>query len=223
VEVGVRLDGQFPQPQKIASGTTAWTASFDNLHDNANYLPVVTARDSNGLTTSVTGQAVAIGTPPNNAPPVAAIDNVLVTGDCISLTGTVSDPDDQVSKVEVQLATRGFKPAALNQTSYQYQECGLPVGSYPTQAQATDSLGAKSAVVSGPTATVTDLEVVTADWQAHMSAGRLRVYGGRCPSMGFGACDVGFADIFLANHFNAFPLLRKAASPDWYVHRQNIP
>jgi poly(hydroxyalkanoate) depolymerase family esterase len=222
-EVDARLDGQFPQPQKAASGTTAWTVTFDNLHDNANYLPMVSARDSNGLTTSVAGQPVAIGTPPTNAPPVVTIGNVSVTGDCIALTGTASDTDDQVSKVEVQLATRGFKPAALSQTNYQYQECGLPVGTYSTQVQATDSLGAKSAIVSGPNANVSDLEVVTADWQAHMNAGRLRVYGGRCPSPGFGACDVGFAEIFLANQFNAFPLQRKAASPDWYVHRENIP
>ena len=222
-QVTVRLDGQFPQTQKVASGTTAWTVSFDNLHDNASYLPVVIAKDSNGQTASVTGQAVAVGTPPANVPPTAAIDNVVVTGDCITVTGTVSDPDDQVSKVEVQLATRGFKPATLNQASYQYQECGLPVGTYSTQAQATDSLGAQSAVVSGTSVSVRDLEIVTADWQAHMNAGRLRVYGGRCPSMGFGACDVGFAEIFLANQFSPFPLLRKAASPDWYLHRQNIP
>jgi poly(hydroxyalkanoate) depolymerase family esterase len=223
VEVDARLDGQFPQPQKVASGTTAWTITFDNLRDNANYLPTASAKDSNGLTASVAGQPVAVGVPPTNAPPSVGIDNVSVTGDCIALTGTASDTDDHVSKVEIQLATRGFKPAALSETNYRYQECGLPVGIYVTQAQATDSLGAKSAIASGPTANVSDLEVVTADWQVHMSAGRLRVYGGRCPSPGFGACDLGFAEIFLANQFNPFPLQRKAASPDWYVHRENIP
>jgi hypothetical protein len=41
--------------------------------------------------------------------------------------------------------------------------------------------------------------------------------------MGFGACDVGFSEIFLANQFNPFPLQRKAASAEWYVHRENIP
>jgi hypothetical protein len=217
------LDGQFPQPQKIASGTTAWTVAFDNLRNNANYLPVATAKDSDGLTASVTGQPVAVGVPPTNAPPVVAIDNLSISGDCITLIGSASDPDDQVAKVEVQLATRGFKPADLRQGSYQYQECGLPAGTYSTQAQATDALGAKSAIVSGPSANVSDLEVVTANWQVHMSAGRLRVYGARCPSIGFGACDVGFLEIFSANQFNPFPLQRKAASLDWYVHRENIP
>jgi hypothetical protein len=120
--------------------------------------------------------------------------------------------------VEVQLATRGFKPAALSQTSYQYQECGLPGGTYSTQAQATDNLGMPSAIVSGPSANVSDVQVVTADWQAHMSAGRLRVYGAPCRNIGFGACDVGFSEIFLANQFNPFPLHGNASSPDWYVH-----
>lgn len=222
-EVSVRLDGQFPQPQKIASGTSAWTVAFDNLRNNTNYLPVATAKDNDGLTASVTGQAVAVGVPPNNVPPVVAIDNLSIRGDCITLIGSASDTDDQVARVEVQLATRGFKPAELSQAGYQYQECGLPAGTYSTQAQATDVQGAKSAIVSGPSASVSDLEVVTANWQVHMSAGRLRVYGARCPSTGFGACDVGFLEIFSANQFNPFPLQRKAASPDWYVHRENIP
>jgi poly(hydroxyalkanoate) depolymerase family esterase len=222
-EVSVRLDGQFPQPQKIASGTTGWTVAFDNLRDNANYLPIATVKDNDGLTASVTGQLVAVGSPPTNAPPVVAIDNLSVSGDCITLIGTASDPDNQVAGVEVQLATRGFKPAALSRTGYEFQECGLPAGTYATQAQATDVLGAKSTIVSGPSANVSALEVVTANWQMHMGAGRLRVYGARCPSIGFGACDVGFSEIFSANLFNPFPLQRKAASPDWYVHRENIP
>ena len=45
-----------------------------------------------------------------------------------------------------------------------------------------------------------------------MSAGRLRVYLAPCASVGFGSCDQGFAEIFLANQFNPFPLHRKATS-----------
>jgi hypothetical protein len=213
VEVAAHLDGRFPQLQKIASGTTAWTINFDNLPNNANYVPVVTAKDDDGLTTSVTGQPIAVGLPQGNAPPVVAIDNVSVNGDCVTVKGTASDPDDQVHKVEVQLATRAFKPAALSQTSYQYQECGLPSGIYSTQAQATDNLGTTSDIVSGPSANVSDIEVVTANWQTHMSAGRLRVYRAPCLTIGFGACDAGFSEIFLTNQFNPFPLQRKATSP----------
>jgi poly(hydroxyalkanoate) depolymerase family esterase len=84
VEVAVRLDGKFPQPQKIASGTSAWTVAFDSLPNNERYVPVVTAKDNNGLTASVTGQPVAVGSPPPNLPPVVSIDNVSVSGDCLA-------------------------------------------------------------------------------------------------------------------------------------------
>lgn len=221
-EVAVRLDGQFPQPSKIASGTTAWSVVFDNLPNNAKYLPVVTAKDNNGLTANVTGNAVSIGSPPPNVAPVVAIGDVSVSGNCVTVTGTATDPDDQVAKVEVQLAARGFNLAALSQTSFQYQECGIAPGTYSTQAQATNSFGAIGAVVSGQNASVSDVEVVTANWQSHMSAGRLRVYGAPCSSIGFGACDVGFSEIFLANQFNPFSLQRKVTSSDWYVHPENI-
>jgi poly(hydroxyalkanoate) depolymerase family esterase len=223
VEVDVRLDGRFPQPQKVASGTGAWTATFDNLPANVNYLPVAIARDSAGATTSVTGNAVAVGSPPPPAPPSVTIDNVSVHGDCVIVTGTASDPDGQLLGVAVELGNRGQKPAAMNQSDYKYQECSLPGGMYSTSAQAADSLGAKSAISSGPVATVSALQVVTANWQMHMSAGRLRVYASPCVSVGFGACDAGFAEIFLTNQFNAFPLHRKGTETDWYVHPENIP
>jgi pyruvate carboxylase len=68
-----------------------------------------------------------------------------------------------------------------------------------------------------------NLQAVTANWQVHMSAGRLRVYLAPCASVGFGSCDQGFSEIFLANQFNPFPLHRKATSKDWYVRPEIIP
>jgi poly(hydroxyalkanoate) depolymerase family esterase len=222
VEVDVRLNGRFAQPQKTASGTTAWTVVFDNLPNDATYVPVVTAKDNDGAMTTVTGNPVVVGSPPSGAPPVIAINNVSVNGDCVSVTGTASDPQGQLTAVAVALGTRGLKPAALSAGGYSYQECGLAGGVYATQAQATDALGLMSAIVSGPSATVSNVQSITANWQMHMSAGRLRVYAAPCV-IGFGACDTGFSDIFLANQFNPFPLFKKATAADWYVHPENIP
>jgi poly(hydroxyalkanoate) depolymerase family esterase len=120
VEVAARLDGRFPQPRKIASGTSAWTISFDNLPNNASYVAVVTAKDNDGVEGNVTGAAIAVGSVPPNLPPVVSIDNVSVIGNCVTLKGSALDPDDQVAKVEIQLAARGFKPAASSHSSYQY-------------------------------------------------------------------------------------------------------
>ena len=221
--VTVRLDGRFPQPSKIASGTGDWAITFDNLPTDAIYVPVASAKDNDGATTNVTGDPITVGSPPPNAPPRVAINSASVSGDCITVSGSASDPEGQLAGVEVELATRPRKPAAVSQDRFKYQECGLPGGTYSTRAQATDREGATSPVSSGPDVTVSNFQAVTADWQAHMGAGRLRLYLAPCPSVGFGSCDQGFSEIFLANQFNPFPLHRKATSSDWYVRPESIP
>jgi poly(hydroxyalkanoate) depolymerase family esterase len=220
--VTVRLDGRFPQPSKAASGTSTWNVTFDNLPSDAFYVPVATAKDNDGATTSASGDAVKIGSPPSNLPPSVMINTASVSGDCVTVIGNASDPEGQLASVQVELGARGPKSAALGPTTFKYQECSLPAGTYATKAQATDNAGAKSPVVSGPNVSVSDVQSVTANWQAHMSAGRLRVYMAPCASVGFGACDQGFSEIFLANQFNPFPLHRKAKSNDWFVQRENI-
>jgi hypothetical protein len=215
------LDGNFPQSQRPASGTTSWAITFGNLPNNATYIPVAIAKDNDGVTASVTGNPVAVGSPSPSVPTIA-INHVSASGDCVTVTGTASDPGGQLTAALVEIGARGLKPAALTQNDYKYQECGLPGGTYSTQAQATNALGAKSVVVSGPSATVSDLQVATASWQIHMSAGRLRFYAAPCTSIGFGACDAGFPEIFMANQFNAFPMYRKATATDWYIHQENI-
>jgi poly(hydroxyalkanoate) depolymerase family esterase len=221
--VTVRLDGRFPQPSKPASGTSNWAVTFDNLHTDAIYVPGVTAKDNDGATTNITGNPITVGSPPPNAPPSVTINSASVSGDCITIAGTASDPEGQLANVEVELGTRGRKPAALSQDRFKYQECGLPGGTYSTRAQATDRAGATSPISSGPDVTVNILQAVTANWQVHMSAGRLRVYLAPCTNVGFGTCDQGFSEIFLANQFNPFPLHRKATSNDWYARSENIP
>ena len=218
----MRLDGSAPQPPRAASGTTSWTVTFGNLPNNRRYVPVATAEDNDGLTASVAGAPVVVGSPPPNAPPTVTISAAPVSGDCVAVTGTASDLDGTVAGVAVELGTRGPKPAVVGGSGYQYQECGLPGGTYATRAEATDDLGARSAIATGPSATVSPVEVITANWQAHQTAGRLRVYGAPCRVVGFGACDAAFPDIFLANQFNPFPLHRRAPSADWYVDPQNV-
>ncbi len=171
----------------------------------------------------MSGNAVKIGSPPPNLPPSVAINSASASGDCVTLAGNASDPEGQLASVDVELGSRGRKSATLGQNTFKYQECGLPSGPYTTNAQATDNFGAKSPVVSGPDVSVSDVQSITANWQAHMSAGRLRVYLPPCGSIGFGACDQGFAEIFLSSQFNPFPLHRKSTSSDWFISRENIP
>jgi len=216
-EVAVRLDGRFPQPRRVATGTSSWSVVFADLPNDATYVPVVSVTDGDGATATVTGTAVAVGTPPPNAPPVVAIGGVSVTGACVTVDGTASDPEGRLAGVEVQLGERGFKPATLARGGYRYEECGLPMGTYTTRVEAFDADGARSASASGPSATVSEIEAVTADWQTHMAAHRLRIYSAPCSSVGFGACDAAFAEIFLAHSFRPFALHRKPSSNDWFI------
>ena len=220
--VTVRLDGRFPQPSKTASGTNHWAVTFDNLPSDAFYVPVATAKDNDGATTSASGNPVPVGSPPPNAPPSVAINSASVAGDCVTVTGSASDPEGQLMSVEVELGTRGRKNATLSQNNFKYQECGLPAGAYSTKAQAIDTAGGESPIVSGPDVSVRDLQSVSANWQVHMSAGRLRIYMAPCTNVGFGACDQGFSEIFLANQFDPFPLHRKATSNAWFVRPENV-
>ena len=221
-EVQVRLDGRFPQPARAAVGTTTWSVTFAAVPDNALYVPVATARDAAGLTATGTGDPVTVGMPPTNEPPQVTVDNVSVAADCVTVAGTAADPEGQLTKVEVELGTRGLKPTVLRQGNYTYQECGLPGGVYATVAEATDGQGVETRA-TGADATVEDLQTVTTDWQTHMTAGRIRVYSAPCPSVGFGACDAPFASLFLAHQFNPFPLYSRVTSVDWYASVEHLP
>jgi hypothetical protein len=150
------------------------------------------------------------------------VTDARATGGCIRVTGTASDPEGRLAAVETELATRGLKPATLNGRDFSYQECGLPGGSYATRAVATDDQGLKS-TDAGPTVEVAALDSVAANWQGHMAAGRIRVYGSQCANFGFGTCDAAFADIFLRHQFNPFALHRRPAASDWYENAANVP
>src|SRR5262245_36170127 len=125
-------------------------------------------------------------------------------------------------KIDPKIGTRGLKPAVLNGRDFSYQECGLPGGSYTTRAAATDAEGL-AGTDAGPTVEIAALDTATANWQGHMSANRIRVYGSPCANFGFGTCDAGFADIFSRHAFNPFPLLRRPAASDWYENAANVP
>lgn len=222
-QVSVRLDGRAPQPSRAASGTNSWSTSFDNLPDDTFYVPVVTAIDDEGLHTTVTGTAVAVGAPPEpNQPPRVQIGEVEVERDCIIVEGEAVDPDGRVTEVAVKLGAGRPAPAALSGDVYEYQECGLPDGAYTTEVQATDDLNAVT-TVSGPSVQVRTTVPETANWQGHMTAGRLRIYQAPCPSVGFGTCDAAFPAILGQHGFAPFDLFHRPASNDWFLNPGNIP
>jgi poly(hydroxyalkanoate) depolymerase family esterase len=223
-QVRVRLDGEVPQAEIVAQGTTTWSATFANVTDNKVYKPVVTAVDNDGLQATVTGAGVEVGTPPKNNAPNVSITRAEAALDCITVEGNASDPDPggTVAEVAVELGGRPFRPAVLSQNAYRFQECQIPAGSYPVRVRATDDLGA-TAFATGSPLEIGSIESVTGTWQEHQMAGRLKVYLAPCRNVGFGTCDAGFPQIIQTNGFSPFPVFRRAGASDWYLDAANVP
>ncbi|HYD81942.1 MAG TPA: PHB depolymerase family esterase [Paucimonas sp.] len=215
--VTASLAGKHAQMEKDAVGTGDWSVVFDNLPDNARYLPIVTARDDQGAAVTLrAAQPVVVGSPPANLPPELSIAEQTVQGTCISVQGSASDSDGSVERVEIALGDTGFKPALLNGRGYGFTQCNLAEGQYAVKAKATDELGASTQVAGRTLAVERQLESASATWQEHMNAGRLKVQRPPCRS-GFGACDEDFAVIFRRHGAAAFPLHRAPRSGAWYV------
>jgi poly(hydroxyalkanoate) depolymerase family esterase len=60
----VRLDGDAPQPERSAQGTTSFSARFEDLPEDQRYTPVVRAVLDDGASATGTGPDFAIGEPP---------------------------------------------------------------------------------------------------------------------------------------------------------------
>ncbi|HET6522166.1 MAG TPA: Ig-like domain-containing protein, partial [Geminicoccaceae bacterium] len=222
--VRVQLDGTHPQPPRSAEGTATWTVTFPDLPDGL-YVPVAEALDDGGATGRARGEALRIGDAPLNADPTLSIDDVAVAGTCLAVTGEAGDEDGKVVAVEVALAERGFKPATyptdMDGRRYHSRECGLPGGAYATAVRAVDAAGAET-LVAGPVRQVPGLEEVTATWQGHMAAGRLKVYLSPCPAVGFGFCDASFPTAFSRFGAAAFPAYHAPGAPLWYLDPANV-
>jgi poly(hydroxyalkanoate) depolymerase family esterase len=222
-EIAVRLDGPIPQASRTAQGTNTWSIEFGNLTTDRFYVPVITATDNDGLHMTIAGQPVPVGRPPVNQPPTATVDQVKVEQDCIIVNGQASDLDGRVIDVSVKLGSRSPQPAVLTQNRYEFQECRLPDGSYATEVQVKDDQQAITSVRGSPDAVVQAKPSAEANWQAHMSAGRLRLYQAPCPSVGFGACDAAFPAILQEHGSDPFKLFHRTSSNDWYLNPANIP
>jgi poly(hydroxyalkanoate) depolymerase family esterase len=63
-QVFVRLDGDAPQAERTAEGTTAFSARFEDLEDDQRYTPVVRVVLDDGANQTRSGPEFAVGEPP---------------------------------------------------------------------------------------------------------------------------------------------------------------
>jgi poly(hydroxyalkanoate) depolymerase family esterase len=62
-QVFVRLEGTAPQPERVATGTETWTATFEDLPDHQRYQPVARVELSDGSGRSAVGPLFTLGNP----------------------------------------------------------------------------------------------------------------------------------------------------------------
>jgi poly(hydroxyalkanoate) depolymerase family esterase len=63
-EVFVRLDGEVPQSERLAEGTTSFGVRFEDLPDDQRYTPVVRVVFDDGASETSSGPEFAVGEPP---------------------------------------------------------------------------------------------------------------------------------------------------------------
>ena len=61
--VSVRLEGENPRSESLASGVESWTVTFEDLEDDSFYTPVATVVLADGRSTSVAHPPVPVGDP----------------------------------------------------------------------------------------------------------------------------------------------------------------
>lgn len=112
-----------------------------------------------------------------SAPVVNSI-NATVNGTSVTVAGTASDVNNNLSKVEVEFDGNGSWLLANGTTSWSLTKSDLPVGSHTVRARATDA----SNLVSAPTqpvsfTTINTQACVTAKNTVHISEGRAHQCG----------------------------------------------
>ena len=144
-----------------------FTLTSTTLADDL-YLVTVTATDNEGAQGEAFAQTVRVGPEPPPTAPVLSDVSAAATGQCVTVSGTVVDENQNLDTVEVAFSN-GTVIAAVVGTDFSAEQCNLPGGTGSASITATDLTNLSS------TASVTfDVDAgVTATLDQHITAGRL--------------------------------------------------
>ena len=111
---------------------------------------------------------------PLPSPPAIGTINASVSGGVVTISGTASDINGNLSRVEVATISGGVetRSTATGTSSWTRSISGLAPGSYTAYAQAFDSTGLASAASTTVPFTIAVEQCFTAINSAHYSAGR---------------------------------------------------
>lgn len=117
---------------------TAFSA-VSNVLTNDLYRVTAIATDNTGATSAPSQVTVRVGPEPPLAAPVLTNNSVSVSGQCATVSGTVTDANENLSGVSVAFSASGSVNASVSGTQYSAQKCDLPGGAQSAVITATDS------------------------------------------------------------------------------------
>ncbi|WP_299599601.1 PHB depolymerase family esterase [uncultured Microbulbifer sp.] len=154
----------------VSGGTDAsgfFTLTSPSLADGL-YAVTVTATDNEGAAGEAYTETQRVGPEPPPAAPELSGVSAQANGQCVSVTGTVVDQNQDLDTVEVAFSN-GTVPASVVGTAFSAEQCNLPGGAGSATVTATDLTDLSS---TETVAFVADAGV-TATLDQHISAGRL--------------------------------------------------
>jgi hypothetical protein len=157
VAVAVSIDSG---PWSVATGTTAWSFTFDASRLNpGSHIVTVRATDSSG-NSKLASVGVTVQASPDTTPPTVSISAPITgstVGGTITVKGSASDSNSAVAEVQVSVDGGAYQPAAgTSSWSIGVATSGYANGSHSLSARAIDAAGNSSST----TDTVTFMNTV---------------------------------------------------------------
>ena len=158
--------------QSLSVNLTGSTASFSqqsmSLSDGL-YLIEVSAVDNEGKSSVVVSDTQRVGPVPAAAAPVLSGLSATVAQQCVTISGLVTDINQDLASVMVSFNAQSSVLAMVNGTNFTADACNLPGGSATAQVTATDATGlSTSASVS-----YTVDAGISGDYNLHIQQGHI--------------------------------------------------
>lgn len=124
----------------LAGSAAPFSAQSMSLPDGL-YLIEVTAVDNEAKSSDVASGTQRVGPPPPAAAPVLSGLTATVAQQCVTVSGTVTDINQDLASVTVSFNAQTMESATVDGTAFTAAACNLPGGPATAQVEATDATG----------------------------------------------------------------------------------
>jgi poly(3-hydroxybutyrate) depolymerase len=195
------VGGSLSRGTSSVDGADNFMIISDALADDL-YQVSLLATDNEGKDSALFYSSIRVGPPPAPAAPELSNITVSVSGQCATVSGNVTDINDDLTLVSIAFAN-GNISAVIEQTSYSATQCSLPGGNNTASVTASD----QAAQTSNDSITFTIDAGQTATLAQHINEGRLDY--------------TNYANCYLEYSTSAFKLFEMASGASQCVWQDN--